>query len=66
MIYTVYRTNKMGTELLCSKPCHNCLKTAYFTLKNKNYIISRFYFFNSDNQLDYYNTKKIKKLLNTK
>ena len=56
----------MGTELLCSKPCHNCLKTAYFTLKKKNYIISRFYFFNRNNELDFYNAKKIKSLLNTK
>ena len=64
IIYTVYRTNKAGTNLLCSKPCFNCLKTAYFTMKRKNYIISRFYFFNSKNELDFYKTKEIKKILN--
>ena len=64
IIFVVYRTNKTGTSLLCSKPCKHCLKTAFFSLKKKNYIIDRLYFFNKYHKLSFYNNRTIMDILN--
>lgn len=59
----VYRTNKTGTSLLNSRPCKNCLSKTYFLTRKKNYVIDRFYFFDENSKLCYYNKKEIDYLI---
>ena len=57
----VFRTNKRGNKLMCSRPCLNCLKTSYRMLSYKNYKIHRFYWFNEDGKLCFYTRKQVEK-----
>jgi hypothetical protein len=59
IIMCVYRTNKKGDRLMCSKPCLNCLRQSYKILSYKNYKITRFYWFDECGQIQFYNHKRI-------
>lgn len=63
VIMCVYRTNKQGNRLLCSRPCLNCLRQSYRILSYKKYKISRFYWFDESGHIQHYNHKKIQKLI---
>ena len=63
VIMVVYRTNKTGSNLLCSRPCLHCLKQSFIQLYKKNYCIYRFYFFNESNKLEYYTKSNIQDII---
>ena len=59
----VYRTNKKGTKLMCSKPCLGCLRKTHRILSYKNYQIHRFYWFNEKGDIQFYNRNEINSLI---
>ena len=44
----IFRTNSKGDSLLMSKPCNNCIKTIYSTLKYKNYKLKKIWYTDSN------------------
>lgn len=40
----VFRTNKKKNRLLLAKPCNNCIKTMYYLIEKKGYILKGVYY----------------------
>jgi hypothetical protein len=59
----VYRTNKQGNKLMCSRPCLNCIKESNKILAYKNYQIHRFYWFDEDGHIQFYTRKKVNEII---
>ena len=65
--FGVLTTNRLkGTIFRTSRPCFHCLQHSFNECLRKGYIIKRYYFFNESNELEYYTTNEIRKIIDGK